>query len=418
MSKAELLSAIDADRGELVDFLGRLVRAPSPNPPGDTRAAADVVRSFLAARGITSEIAAPKPDMPNVVAEFAGRDPNRRIVLNGHLDVFPVGDADGWERDPWSGDLDEGRVHGRGTCDMKAGTAASVIAFSYLHRLRDRLGGSVGLTAVSDEETGGRFGSRWLLENDTRWRGDCMLNAEPGGLGTIRFAEKGTLRLTFLVRTAGAHGAYVHRTESATRLAAALVGRLAEIEGIEPDLPGDLRAYLARPDVKAAMNGAMGAGASEIVTKPTLNIGIIQGGLKVNMIPDACRVEADIRLPIGMTADRVLTTVREILRDFPQTELSIQEAASNPSSVCAHDHPIVDILADNAAQVTGMRPVAVPSIGATDCKFWRYAGVPAYIYGPGPGRMAMTNESVPVDEFLAVVKTHTLSAWEYLERAR
>ena len=414
MSKDELLSAIDADQDELIAFLRRLVRAPSPNPPGDTCAAADVVVSFLSAEGIDSERVAPQAEMPNIVADLSGSAIGRRLILNGHLDVFPVGEAVGWDRDPWSGDLDDGRVHGRGTCDMKAGTAASVIAFRYLHRFRDRLGGSVGLTVVSDEETGGRFGSRWLLENDARWRGDCMLNAEPGGLGTIRFAEKGTLRLTFVVRTAGAHGAYVHRTESASRIAAALVGRLVEIERIEPDLPADLRGYLARQDVRAAIDGAMGAGAAEIVTKPTLNIGVLQGGLKVNMIPDLCRVEADIRLPIGITADRVLSLVHAILQDFPQAELSVQEAASNPASACAHDHRMVGILADNAAQVTGVRPLAVPSIGATDCKFWRYAGVPAYIYGPGPGRMAMANESVPVDEFIAVVKTHTLAAWDYL----
>lgn len=418
MSKAELLTKIDADRDELIDFLRRLVRAPSPNPPGDTRAAADVVVSFLSAKGIASDFVAPQPDMPNVVAESTGNEGSRRLILNGHLDVFPVGEADGWDRDPWSGDLDDGRVHGRGTCDMKAGTAASVIAFRYLHGLSDRLSGSVGLTVVSDEETGGRFGSRWLLEKDARWRGDCMLNAEPGGLGTIRFAEKGTLRLTFVVRTAGAHGAYVHRTQSASRIAAALVGRLAEVERIEPDLSPDLRTYLARQEVRAAIDGAMGVGAAEVVTRPTLNVGVLQGGLKVNMIPDVCRVEADIRLPIGMTADAVLSVVHGILRDFPQVELSVQEAASNPPSACAHDHPMVGILADNAAQVTGVRPVAVPSIGATDCKFWRYAGVPAYIYGPGPGRMAMTNESVPVDEFIAVVKTHALSAWEYLATPR
>lgn len=414
MSRTHLLATIDDDRAELIDFLRRLVRAPSPNPPGDTREAATVVQSFLSARGIETSVVAPRAEMPNVVGEFDCGRPGERLILNGHLDVFPVGDGAGWSRDPWSGDLDGGDVHGRGTCDMKAGTAASIIAFSYLHRVRDRLRGSLGLTAVSDEETGGRFGSRWLLENDTRWLGDCMLNAEPSGLGTVRFAEKGTLRLTFTVRTAGAHGAYVHRTESASRLAAALINRLAEIEGLQPDLPPDLVAYLAREDVGAAIDGAMGPGAADVVVRPTLNIGTIQGGLKVNMIPGTCRFEADIRLPIGLSADRVLGVIEGILAGFPQTEMSVQDAASNPSSSCPHDHRMVGILADNVSSITGVRPLAVPSLGATDCKFWRYRDVPAYIFGPAPGRMAMTNESVPVDEFMTVVKAHVLSAWEYL----
>jgi succinyl-diaminopimelate desuccinylase len=414
MSKAQLLSAIDNERAELVDFLRRLVRAPSPNPPGDTRAAANVAQDFLARRGVDTSAIAPQAEMPNVVGEFSGPGPGDRLILNGHLDVFPVGDGTGWDRDPWSGDLDGGHVYGRGTCDMKAGTAASIIAFSYLHRFRDKLQGSLALTAVSDEETGGRFGSRWLLENDTRWLGDCMLNAEPSGLGTIRFAEKGTLRITFTVRTAGAHGAYVHRTESASRLAAALIARLAVVEDIEPELPPDLVAYLSRSDVEGAIDNAMGEGASKIIVRPTLNIGTIHAGLKVNMIPDTCRFEADIRLPIGLKAERVIDVITAVLRDFPQIEMTLQEAASNPFSHCSHDHRMVDILGGNVEAVTGSRPLAVPSLGATDCKFWRYRNVPAYIFGPGPGRMAMTNEFVPVDEFITVVKAHTLSAWEYL----
>jgi acetylornithine deacetylase/succinyl-diaminopimelate desuccinylase-like protein len=405
MTKDDLLAAIERDRESHLTFLQQFIREPSPNPPGDTRLAAGVVTRYLKQRGIEPSIIAPREDLPNVVSEFNGARDGRRLVLNGHIDVFPVGDGKGWSRDPWSG---------RGACDMKAGTAASVIAFSYLHAYRAALTGSVGLTAVSDEETGGRWGSRWLLENDTRWHGDCMLNAEPSSLQTIRFAEKGTLRLTFTVRTAGAHGAYLHKSESATRVAASLIARLAQIEAIVPDLSPSLRAYLAQPEVRAAADRAMGAGAAAIMASPTLNVGTVHGGLKVNMIPDSCVFEADVRLPIGLDAGRVMQTVHSIMADYPQAEVAIQEAASNSSSSCAHDHPMVGILANNAEAVSGIRPVAIPSLGATDCKFWRYHNVPAYIYGPAPTRMAAADECVSVDEFITVIKTHALSAWDYL----
>ena len=414
MDKAELLKAIDSDRSSHIGFLQELVRAPSPNPPGDTQQAAAVVSSYLTRRGVTSSVVAPQAEMPNVVSEFAGLEAGPRLILNGHIDVFPVGTAEGWTRDPWSGDVDETHVHGRGTADMKAGTAASVIAFTYLFERRNALRGSVGLTAVSDEETGGRWGSRWLLEQDPRWRGDLMLNAEPGGLTTIRFAEKGTLRLVFTVRTAGAHGAYTHKSESATRIAAQMIVKLAAIERLKPDLPASLVSYLARNDVQAAADRAMGPGAATIIAKPTLNVGIVKGGLKVNMIPGTCVFEADIRLPIGLSEDRVMAVVNGIVKEHPQSEVSIQEAASNPSASCAHDHPMVEVLARNAEQITGIRPLALPSLGATDCKFWRYRKIPAYIYGPSPGNMAAPNEAVSIDEFTAVIKTHALSAWEYL----
>jgi succinyl-diaminopimelate desuccinylase len=296
---------------------------------------------------------------------------------------------------------------------MKAGTAASLIAYTYLYRYREYLKGSLGLCAVSDEETGGKWGSKYLL-GDKRWRGDCMINAEPGGLGTIRFAEKGTLRLTFVVKTEGAHGAYVHRSKSATRIAARLIGELAIIEEIVPDLDPGLVEYLRRGDVRSAIDGAMGDGAADIVLKATLNIGTIQGGLKVNMIPDRCVFEVDIRLPIGLKAEQVMVVIRGVLERFPEATVEVQEAASNPAAACSHDHPMVRILARNAELVTGNRPLAIPSIGATDCKFWRYKEVPAYVFGVSPETMAARDESVSVDEFLAVVKTHVLAGWEYL----
>jgi succinyl-diaminopimelate desuccinylase len=414
MSKTILLAALDAERDAHIAFLQEFIRAPSPNPPAETRVAANVVKRYLDTRGIESSIVDPYPETPNIVSEFVGKNAGHRLIMNGHIDVFPVGDAQGWDKDPWSGKLEDGRVHGRGATDMKAGTAASIIAYSYLYKLRHHLNGSVGLTAVSDEETGGKWGSRWLLENDERWQGDCMINAEPSGLGTIRFGEKGTLRLTFTVTTAGAHGAYVHRSESASRIAAALIMRLAEVETIQPNLPQAVSMHLERPEVRKAIDNAVGTGAADIISRPTLNIGTVHAGLKVNMIPASCVFEADIRLPIGLNATPILELVNKILRDFPQTEFVIQEAASNPPSFSPHDHPMVDIMGQNCLSVIGLKPMAVPSLGATDCKFWRYRKVPAYIYGPAPGRMAMTNESVPVEEFIATIKAHALSAWDYL----
>ena len=366
--------------------------------------------------GAEHEVVAPNPTMPNIVSEFSGGAEGERLIFNGHIDVFPVGDAAGWSSDPWSGEHRNGRVHGRGTVDMKAGTAASIIAYTYLRRFKEHLRGSVGLTVVSDEETGGHFGAKYLLDSDPRWLGDCMLNGEPGGLNSIRFAEKGTLRLTFEVKTPGAHGAYVHRSESATIIAAMLIMRLSEVEGLRPALPENLAAYLRRSDVRERIDQVMGPGTCEIITKPTLNIGKLNGGLKVNMIPDRCVFEADIRLPVGLDAREVLELIGGILKGFPQVTMSVQEAASNPANVCAHDHRMVRLLANNAKSLTSVQPLAVPGIGATDCKFWRYRKVPAFVYGPSPAGMAMANESVSVDEFITVLKTQAMSAWDFLAR--
>lgn len=451
MNSQALLDAITADTASHITFLQSFIRAPSPNPPGDTREAARVIAAYLSAHDIDHQVLAAQETLDNVISDFVcgekshpfsergektqdtlvscGPD-HRRLIMNGHIDVFPAGDGHDWDRSPWSGELVNGRVHGRGGVDMKAGTAASVIAYTYLHRYRVHLakGASVGLTAVSDEETGGRLGTRWLLQQEqddsrtSRWGGDVMINAEPGGLNTIRFAEKGTLRLTFTVHVGpGAHGAYTHLSKSATRIAAQLICDLAAVENIVPDMDLALRNHLAREDVRDALDACMGAGAADMAMKCTLNIGSIHGGFKVNMIPGRCVFEADIRMPLGLTTERVMGVVHGILDRYPEAQVTVQEAASNPAAASPHDHCMVDILARQAERVikeTGVErwqlPVAVPSMGATDCKHYRYAGVPAYVFGVSPTSMGAANESVSVEEFLVVIKTHALAAWEYL----
>lgn len=129
---------------------------------------------------------------------------------------------------------------------MKAGTAASVIAFTLLHKFVSSLKGSVALTAVSDEETGGKWGTRYLLENcgdPSPWKGDIVLNGEPGGLQSIRFGEKGTLRISFTIKTLGANGAYKHVSRGANIIAAQLITSLLDIEDLVPKLPERLKKH-------------------------------------------------------------------------------------------------------------------------------------------------------------------------------
>ena len=193
-SRKDLIRLIDGEADEHIRLLSSLIRIPSPNPPGGTVDAIDFVRNHLSSRGIASEIIAPKQKSPNLVSTLQGRrhaesQQERRLVLNGHIDHFPCSSDEEWERDPYSGEIAEKFVHGLGGVDMKAGTTASIIAYSYVHRFVSAVSGHCTLEVVSDEETGGRYGTRYLIEQDERmeeWRGDCVLNAEPSGIESIR----------------------------------------------------------------------------------------------------------------------------------------------------------------------------------------------------------------------------------------
>jgi len=124
--KKQLLKWIDDDRDRLVDFLSRFLQARSPNPPGDTREAAKHITDFLDEEGLPYRIIAPKEEMVNIVGSFDGRSEGKHLVMNGHIDVYPVGDAKGWKYDPWGGIVEDGRIYGRGSNDMKAGTTTSI----------------------------------------------------------------------------------------------------------------------------------------------------------------------------------------------------------------------------------------------------------------------------------------------------
>jgi len=417
-ARQQLLDWIEADRDKLVGFFSEFVSKPSPNPPGDTVEATDFVADYLSNEGVNYRIIAPKKHMPNILAIVEGNGPSRHLVLNGHIDVFPVGEDEAWTYPPWSGDIADQAVWGRGASDMKCGTSASILAFIYLSRLTDHWSGKLVLTAVSDEETGGKWGTRYLLDNHAEdCVGDCMLNAEPSGLSSVRFAEKGTLRLTFNVKTPGAHGAYPHRSANANRIAASLIAELDRLKDMRVDMPAEMAEYLARDEVRGCMDLVMGEGAADVALQVTVNIGVIHGGLKVNMIPGDCRFEADIRLPFGVDRAEVLSEIETILRDYPEVTLEVQEAASNPASASDSRHEMMGILKRVISETSEYRPVAIAGIGATDCKFFRYMGVPSFVYGPSPETMSMPDEHVPVKDFLHILRTHALAAYDYLTTA-
>jgi succinyl-diaminopimelate desuccinylase len=411
-----LLSAIDARRDELVAFLQGFVRTPTANPPGETRDGAAYLEKFLMSRALSYRVIAPMADMPNLLAAFDTGRPGRHLVLNGHIDVFPPGrDEHCRHGGPWSGTIDEGRLYGRGTADMKCGTIASFATYALLHEHRDKLAGRLTLTAVSDEETAGKWGTGYLFEHHrAEVAGDCCLNGEPSSAYTVRYGEKTPHWLVFTIRTRGAHGAYVHMSASANKIATKLMEALESLTDIRPEMPAAVARNLADPAVRKALDDGLGKGAADLVPKVTLNIGMIDGGLKTNMIPSQCKLEADIRLPVGVTKARVRAAVERILKDFPEVTVEETSNTGDEANWCDPDGQMLALIQDAAERVAGIRPVPVITLAATDARFWRLSGVPAYIYGCSPDLMGTYNESVGIEEFLNVVRVHALAAAAYL----
>jgi succinyl-diaminopimelate desuccinylase len=414
MDKATLLSLVDQDRERLTAFVSEFVRRASPNPPGDTRSCAELICGLLAENGLAYNIISPHAHMPNIVATFEGAHQGRHLNLNGHMDVFPVADPALWSFDPWSGAVVNGSIRGRGAADMKAGTAASVFAFIYLSRIVNQLHGRLTLMVVSDEETFGPWGARYLADHHPEFFGTCCLNGEPSGPSTVRFGEKGLLWLRFSARTKGAHGAYQHLSKSAVKLACSFITRLEALTEITPPDLGEIETLVraARPII----DNEFGRGACDVVRRVTVNPGIIQGGTKVNLIASQASVDVDIRIPNGLTdADLLAPIDRLIAAEFP--EIGYEVLVYNPPAVTAPDDEMIAHVRNNAKLVSGIDPTPIISLGGTDARLWRYRGIPAVIYGAAPKGIGGVDEHVEVDDLIHVVKCHVASAFDYLTKS-
>lgn len=417
-ARDRLVGWLDAERQRQVEFLQAFTRIDTCNPPGDTVEAADFFRRFLDAEGLSHRTEAPQAAMPNLISSFTGKGPGRHLVLNGHLDVFPIGDPSVWQRHPLSGDIVDGRVYGRGTVDMKGGTTAMLFVHAYLHRLKDALPGKVTLTIVSDEETGGVWGADWLVRNcASEVMGDCMLNTEPSGVHTVRFGEKSMLWVRFTIKVPGGHSAYPHTSPSATKIAASLIKDLEAIEAMVPDEPPTVRRTLDRADVRAAADRSLGTGGADVMRRTSVNIGMLQGGVKVNMLPPTCVLDVDFRPPVGITRAEVLAKIASIVARYPMVTTE-QLLEGNPESTWSDPtHEMVGHLTRNAAVGLGHEPQPIVSLGGTDTRFWRRAGMPCFVYGPSPKGMGGIDEAVSIEEFHHVLRTHALAAFDYLMAA-
>lgn len=413
-----LTASRDALRGacalrgaDLVALTADLLRIDSTNPPGDTTAIAAFVLSRLARldgiRVITHE---PAPGRRNLLADFEGARGGRRIVINAHLDTFPIGARSGWTHDPLGGVQDGGRLYGRGVTDMKGGLAAGLLVFELLHAQRAELAGSVCLTLVADEESGGRLGTGWMLENEPAARGDAVLSADVGTPTVLRFGEKGYLWVRLHARGKSAHGAHPHRGINAIdRLTQAIAAvRSLERETVAP--PPDVGAAIEA--TRATAIERLGREEVEGLTAITVNVGRIDGGSAFNLVPAKASAMLDIRLPPGIDTQTALGLLNKKLAGMEGLEIEIAERFE--PTWTAPEAPIVRLATANAGAVCGAPAIATYRLGYSDSRFYRARGVPAVLCGPTPHNMGGADEYAEIAELEAIFAIQALTAHDFL----
>lgn len=407
-----LRSGVVERRAWMVEAARRLIAVPSPNPPLDTSAvaaeAARLVREAVPAA--TLEVIELAEGVTNLVAILRGREAGRRVVLSGHLDTYPVLEDLPWSVDPLGGELRDGRLYGRGACDMKGGIAASMAAFAALAQARDAWAGEVVLALAGDEESMGALGTRWLLDNRPALRGEAILIADVGSPEVLRFGEKGFLWFEVEATGKAAHGAHVHRgVNAAERLLSALSAITTLRDVAVPTPPAIAEAITRAAPISERLAGA---GESQVLRAITVNIGMIEAGISPNLVPASARARGDIRLPVGIScveAERLLHQALDALPGISWRVLRRSEPSHTDPS-----HEVVRRVVQAAAEVRGTAPAINMRVGGSDARLFRADGLPTVVYGPTPFGMGGADEYVLVDELAVVAETYALAVWDLL----
>ena len=407
----ELVRRVEAARERLIATTQRLVAIASPNPPSDTFEVARVAEELLRAiPGIEIERIEPAPRVVSLIARIRGKGPGRRLIFNGHLDTFPLLENLAWTVPPLGGVLKDGKLYGRGVCDMKGGIACSLLAATLLSQHRDSWNGEIVLTLAGDEENMGSLGTGYMMEHVPHARGDANICGDVGSPRVVRFGEKGLMWVEVEATGSPAHGAHVHRgTNAIDRLRVAL-DRLKDLEDVPFQAPPVVTAAIAR--AKAISESLSGAGEAETLQRVTVNIGTIEGGTSPNLVPTHAIARADIRLPVGITTDVLVTRLDEWLG--PLEGVTWRAIRRFEPSFTPPDDEIVVRTARIAHEVLGEAPAVNMRVGGSDSRWYRPAGVPTVVLGLTPFNMGGPDEYVLIDELVAVAKIHTLTAFDFL----
>jgi succinyl-diaminopimelate desuccinylase len=411
-----VLAEVDRARDEIVDFASRLVRIPSVNPPGDDyEACAVAIGDQLRAHGAEVHLLpalgrvehTPEHPRINVVGRHAGSGNGPAVHLNGHFDVVPVGL--GWTRDPFGGEVENGRLYGRGSCDMKAGIAAAVFAAEAIRRAGIAHAAPIEISGTVDEESGGFAGVGWLAENQwiSRERTRAVIIPEPFGVDRVCVGHRGVYWFEVIAEGRIAHGSMPYLGVNA-------------IEGMSHLL--DL--------VRDELNPALYQRVTSMPVVPegsrhaTININGIDGGQAVDGVPspcvaDRCRVVFDRRFlieeGIEKTRSEIAALVRKAQARMPEVRFAIEDRLIFEPTRAPEDAPLIGALTGAIERVTGRQASLVASPGTYDQKHVaRIAGVPHCVaYGPGELGMAhQPDEYCSVDDIITCTKVLALAVMD------
>lgn len=400
--------------GELVQLVSSLIQIPSENPTGTQREVVDFVEKYLADAGIAYEEVGENPEFPCVVAKM-GSDEGFSVILNGHLDVVPAGDRSQWDFDPFCGTVTDKHILGRGTSDMKAGVAGLLFAMKILKESGAELKGNIRLHLVSDEESGGEFGSQWLCSHGYAEGGNACLIAEPTSCDNIEIGQKGGLTLTLKAAGKSAHGSLGgFKGDNAIVKLARVLDKLPQLTTIEGHFK-ESQQHALENSMKQAEAANQTPGVGEVIRHVSANVGLIRGGTRPNMVPDYCEAIVDVRLPIGVVHQEIVDMLDKIIAECGVDGISYDLQWKSEGNYTEESETIVQTVKKNAEAIWGIEVIPAYQWASSDARDYRCAGIPTIQYGPAntPG-IHSYNENVDIEDVVNAGQIYVLSLCDML----
>jgi acetylornithine deacetylase/succinyl-diaminopimelate desuccinylase-like protein len=382
------------DEGRIVELARELVRVPSVS--GEEKGVAHKAKELLEGTGLPVEMRGAE-DRPIVVSTI-NPQAGRFLAFNGHIDTVPIAVPEAWTRDPYDPIVEENRLYGRGSCDMKSSCGVIIHAMEILKELGVDL--SVGAQLVPDEERGGRQGTRLLIDEMDRGlirKPDFVVIGEKSNL-KVRVAERGMFgyQIKFHGRATHTCNARVDGVNAIARAAKGVLALERHIDKYDPN-----------------------------VGHPVLSVNKIEGGGAVmNQVPAECTISIDHRMINGETPETIEAEVKEILDkagegdpdwswEFIATRDEKGNYAHSPPSITGPETELGKAFFKAVPTALDKEPeLFVEWAGGTDGRHYRYAGIQTIGFGPNGGGAHGPDEFVYVDTLVAQAKVYLALALE------
>jgi acetylornithine deacetylase/succinyl-diaminopimelate desuccinylase-like protein len=403
----EALRFLDGREAEVIDLTCSLIEAPSPNPPGDETAVAQVVHEALARLHIPfARSLAKVPNRPNVIVRIDGAKPGRHVALCGHLDTKPIGEAAvDWRTDPYTPTIDGDRLYGLGSTDMKGAVAAMILAGAAFNAVKEYASGSLSLIFTADEEYGSALGAGYLTETGAV-EADAIILGEPSGVladwDAIRIVSRGIVGFRVIV-----HGTQMHSSLSDSLPTVNAVEAMARLMiGFRNEFRPRFAPHPLCP------------------SGPTINIGVkALGGVGYGVVPGQAEFWTDVRVTPGMEESEFRIDVTSALERASQAlNGATYEVEYHPNlnwlgaTEVPPDDPMVQACEFAGEAILGRRPPLAAFPGGTDAmRFQAVGGIPT-LAAFGPGQLPLAhgpNEWVSLKSVRDAMRMYALVALAY-----